>query len=136
MEEAAFISAIVFKKVVAPLMLVDQCALLAISTPENDDNFYSILLSKKKADGITPLFKTCVVGLSCDACRAAGTAATCKHRRDLIPSWQSEATHDLIKSILDDATYQAEGQGLINNDKTYAFERGHLLRTFAHPTVR
>jgi hypothetical protein len=71
MEEAAHMDPKVFKTVVVPLFGVVNTAVLAISSPDDDQNYYSELLELKTKDGQS-FFKVIKIGLACDRCVDAG----------------------------------------------------------------
>jgi hypothetical protein len=132
MEEAAFIGEEVFHTGIVPLMGVGRTAVLAISTPGDDDNYYSVLLGKRKANG-DPLFRTIPVGLACEECREAGKASECKHKVRELPSWKSDERHELTKELLPTEKFNAEAQGLIGSAENVAFSRGEIERLFRRP---
>lgn len=51
LEEAAYMDRSMFFDVVAPLMLVEKTAVLAISSPSDEFNYYSTLLELRRPDG-------------------------------------------------------------------------------------
>ncbi len=71
MEEAAHMDPRVFHEVVVPLFGVVNTAVLAISSPVDDQNFYSELLELKRPDG-TDFFWVMKIGLACASCLEAG----------------------------------------------------------------
>jgi hypothetical protein len=71
MEEAAHMDKRVFNEVVVPLFGVINTAVLAISSPDDDQNYYSELLELKTSTGET-FFKVIKIGLACDSCFDAG----------------------------------------------------------------
>ncbi len=72
----------VFQAVVVPLLGVRHTALLAISTPDDEFNFYSELFELKNDRG-GELFKTIRIGLACEACQANGLR--CEHLNHRLP---------------------------------------------------
>ena len=138
MEEAAFMKPSVVYKVIIPLMAVKDTAILAISTPEDEGNYYSVLLSLLNDDGTT-VFKTLAVGLSCDACRAEGKASECSHKSSDLPSWKSEDMQRLQKRVLPKEIYEAEALGLGTQRRSCCPPlslRAHLLRVCARACSR
>jgi len=71
MEEAAFMDPKVFKTVVVPLFGVVNTAVLAISSPDDESNYYSELLELKTKDGES-FFEIIRIGLACVSCLDAG----------------------------------------------------------------
>ena len=122
LEEAAFIDPKVFKTVVVPLMGVNKTAVIAISTPDDELNYYSSLMELKDEFG-NSFFKTIRVGLSCDVCMAAGIV--CMHKLRRLPPWKSAARQRRIQKILeqDEILMKRETQGIIiSTNCTYCFE--------------
>jgi hypothetical protein len=82
LEEAAFMDKAVFQAVCVPLLGVKDTALLAISTPDDEFNFYSELFEMKRPDGET-LFLLIPIGLACQDCMEEGLQ--CQHKLDKLP---------------------------------------------------
>lgn len=72
----------VFYEVVVPLLTVRFTSVLAISTPDDEFNYYSELIE-------CGLFETIKVGLICQPCIDKGFI-DCRHMRKRIPPWKSE----------------------------------------------
>jgi hypothetical protein len=125
MEEAAFINQGLFYEVIVPLLGVEGTAVLAISTPdESDGNYYSLLMDLQDPDDQSkPLFKTIRIGLACDACVAANTAATCTHRQQLVPPWKSNQRQNKMRKIMesDQHLFMRENLGMITSNTQYMF---------------
>ena len=88
LEEAAYLKPELFHQVIVPLLTVDHTALLAISSPGDEMNYYSILQDLKNAYG-DPLFLNIRIGLACDRC-IADSVDVCVHQLKRLPSWKSE----------------------------------------------
>ena len=86
LEEASRLDQAVFQEVVVPLLGVRDTALIGISTPLDENNFYSELVQSKKPDG-EPLFNVVTIRLLCDVCEKAGVMH-CPHNAD-VPPWKS-----------------------------------------------
>ena len=69
--------------------------MLAISTPDDDQNFFSALFELKKPDGEN-MFKTIRIGLSCASCLEAGLL--CQHLVDKLPHCKKRKTCMFIRS--------------------------------------
>lgn len=112
----------VFMQVIVPLLGVNRTAVVGISTPDKEDNYYSILLEVKGEDGL-PLFKSIKIGLSCDDCIERGVAAQCPHKSNSLPPWKSQNRQDKIKRIMQAhmATFIREALGRINSDTEHVF---------------
>jgi hypothetical protein len=133
LEEAAKIKWKTFSKGLAPMLLWEGTCMFGISTPDTEDNYYSVLLDKQMDNG-EYIFPRVIVGLICDACRA-NKVSNCPHRRDLIPTWQSEANLDFLRKILDDAAFQAETAGIILSKNRRAFQRDHINALFTRRRI-
>jgi hypothetical protein len=115
LEEAAFMSEQVFWKVVYPLMGVDDTAVLAISTPDDEFNYYSELLALK-------LFREIYLGADCSTCMEAGVP--CIHSKLLMPVWKSEGRQNRLQQMnKDKALHDRENLGKINSNKNYLFKK-------------
>lgn len=123
-----------FEVVCVPLMGVRYTVTLGISTPDDENNYYSTLFNIKLANG-QPLFKVIPVGLSCDACREAGRAEHCPHRANIMPMWKSEEGQELQKQLLSSGDFRRESQGEIVATKEYAFVSEHVERLFKQKRV-
>ena len=84
MEEAAFMDTKVFYEVIVPLLEVENTALICISTPQDDMNFYSEMFTMSTPDG-KPLFHTLEVSLVCEECKKTDHPERCPHMADEIP---------------------------------------------------
>lgn len=135
LEESAFMPAVVFQTVVVPIMVLNTTVLLAISTPNEDDNYYSELLLLTDSKTGLPIFKTVMVGLICDVCRLNGRGSACPHRRYVMPAWHSHANQQLAKRMLSEHLYRQEMQGQIESSRRAAFEAGLITQMFASRTI-
>lgn len=130
MEEASRIDEQVFKEVILPLTAVQDTVLIGISTPLDENNFYSMLLDMKKPSGDL-LFNQLTISLLCDACLAAGLMS-CPHRNAL-PAWKSGERQEVIASLMagDKAMFMRENLGIITKTDNSAFERASIDRLWA-----
>ena len=114
MEEAAYVDQGFFYETVAPLLLIGVTSLICISTLTSEINFYTRLFKIKDPVTGLPVFAQLQVTLACDACKDAGSAATCKHMLHLVPAWQSSARHERLKAVMADRPdlIQSELSGL------------------------
>tara|TARA_Y100000817_G_scaffold110586_1_gene86540 strand:+ start:320 stop:1324 length:1005 start_codon:yes stop_codon:yes gene_type:complete len=101
---------------------MDATALICISTPQDNLNFYSEMFTMKGPDG-KELFRSIQVGLACAACLAAGKGDSCTHNEDEIPPWKSREKFDLIKSLYGDRKdlLMRESVGAITEDQSSLF---------------
>jgi hypothetical protein len=97
MEEAAFMSSEMFAKIVVPLFGVAKTAVLAISTPDDEFNYYTNLMDIK-LDGGKSLFKVIRIGGACDSCSSAGIK--CTHSMLRLPIWKPLARQEKIDLIM------------------------------------
>lgn len=124
LEEAAHMPEEIFDYVVVPALGTDDMVLIAITTPQDANNYFSRLTELKREDGEL-LFHVHAIGLACDACMAAGKGANCTHKGDLLPKWKPRDRQARIKAIYgedkEDAFAQ-ESQGMIVRAKNTAFD--------------
>lgn len=135
LEEAAYQDRENFYNVIVPLMSMDKLALLAISTPDDENNYFSILVNLVDVQG-KPLFKVMPIGLACEACKEAGKAADCQHKLDALPRWRSEESQRLQRLLLPDDVYQRESQGLIVTTNRAVFSKKSIEWMFSTESQR
>jgi hypothetical protein len=102
LEEAAQVVPGFFYETVAPLLIVGNTTLLAISTLTSEVNFYSRLIKMRDKTTGAPLFTILSVELACAACKNEGKAVDCVHMLHLVPRWQSADRHVKLKTIMGD----------------------------------
>ena len=88
------------QETVAPLLLIGNTSLLAISTLTSGDNFYTRLLRMRDKTTGLPLFTSLSVQLACQKCIDDGKAVGCIHMLHLVPRWQSSDRHVKLKTIM------------------------------------
>ena len=98
LEEAAFLALDVFYEVIVPLLELDTTALIGISTPQDDQNFYSEMFELKDAKGDL-FFNTISIGLVCDKCKKGPDPTGCTHMTQWIPPWKSVDKLDMVKAL-------------------------------------
>ena len=99
LEEASRLDQAVFQEVVVPLLGVRDTALIGISTPLDENNFYSELVQSKKPDG-NLLFNVVTIRLLCDECEKTGQMH-CPHNADVRTHARAHAhTHARAKLAL------------------------------------
>lgn len=115
LEEAAHMDSDVFFQVVVPLLTVRHTAVLAISTPDDEFNYYTALLE-------CGLFKTIRVGLMCMPCVAKGIQ--CIHMGKHLPSWKSSENHEKVMKVMEHNKLLAAREigGLIVTSKSFVFQ--------------
>ena len=131
LEEASRLDEAVFTEVCLPLLGVSNTSLLAISTPLEENNFFSQLLLAKKPNG-APLFKNITIELVCAACREA-KSLDCPHMAAKLPSWKSAARGELVKTLMENNKdmWLREQAGVITTRDTAAFDRASVDTCFA-----
>jgi len=122
----------VFKVVCVPLLGIRHTALLAISTPDSEYNFFSELFQLRNEEG-EPFFHLISIGLACEACLEAGLV--CMHKLDKLPHWKTTERQALIDAILatDAQLADTETRGVIKSSKREIFEKGWLAQLAARP---
>ena len=105
-----------------PLLGVDGTSLIAISTPLDETNFFSVLLQLRKPNG-QPLFLNLQIELVCAKCLESGET-TCPHNANNAPEWKTAARTDLVKSLMgDSAMWLREQAGVITRKDNAAYDR-------------
>ena len=136
-EEASFVAADVFYKVVIPLLEVSGTSLLMISTPESDTNYYSQLCNMVDARG-KPLFHIIKVGMVCDWCQSnVADPSTCKHRETERPSWKSFESAQLVRAMYGTRKnlLMRESMGMVVSDTECAFKSSWVFDMFKRMRV-
>jgi hypothetical protein len=126
LEEAAHLKPALFLNVIVPLLSVEHTGLVGITSPSDEQNYVSVLLELKNADG-EPLFMCQAVGLVCAECMEKGLA-NCKHKLKRLPAWKSEARHDFVAAIygLNKQLMQREVGGMVVSGRIYLFHPSDL----------
>ena len=127
-----------FFEVIVPLMGVSGTSVVAISTPDGDeDNYYNQLMDIEDPDTKESMFKTIRVGLACAECVAAGIALDCTHRAALVPPWKDAARQRKMRAIMagQDSLFMRENMGMRTSDNNYVFPAsGVTVLSAALPT--
>jgi hypothetical protein len=123
LEEAAFLSEEVFGQVIIPLLEMDTTALIAISTPQDDLNFYSKMFEMKDKKGEF-FFNTMKIGLICAKCQKSKNPTACTHMKDVVPPWKSADKLEMVKALygVKKDLLARESMGLITNDQSSVFK--------------
>jgi len=132
LEEASRLDEQVFTEVCLPLLGVSNTSLIAISTPLEENNFFSQLLLAKKPNG-SSLFKNLQIQLICSACREE-KKTDCPHLMGNMPSWKSAARSDLVRQLMEGNKdmWLREQAGVITTRDTSAFDRASVEACFAN----
>lgn len=141
-EEAAFMSEILMKKIIIPVLAMETTAIVCITTRSDEPyGFFETMINKTLDDieGGT-VFKQYSYDFVCDPCKALGIEAmeSCKHGAAKRPSFQSERNHKLIRILLEDnkADLLRETMGIDPNDKPTLFRKDVVLRVFSLPKLQ
>lgn len=123
LEEAAHLKTELFHQVIVPLLTVDHTALLAISSPGDELNYYSLLQDLKNQYG-EPLFKNIKIGLSCQRCMDA-EIEKCTHSLKRLPAWKSEGRHELVRAIYaeNQEAMKREAEGRIVSNRVFLYPK-------------
>jgi hypothetical protein len=90
-----------FKKVVVPMLAMEDAALICISSLGDSTNYYSRLVAKVDEDG-NPCFNVIRFTLACARCEKTSEPWKCTHKLGEIPWWQSEERQKIAKLMLED----------------------------------
>lgn len=115
-EEMAFMDLSVVYEVVMPLMEMEYAALIGISSPVDNYNFFHRLFKLKNPDTGENLINTYIVQLVCDMCKKKATGSeNCTHLNRYVPPWKSVEKFNLIKMIFGESnreTLMRESRGV------------------------
>lgn len=91
-----FIHPQLFTKIITPLLLMQHCALICMSTQntQNKEEFGSFIAEDAE------VFKRYDYSFVCARCRAENKTTACPHIRNRIPPWQSERRHAVVESMM------------------------------------
>lgn len=128
LEEAAYVEPGFFYETVAPLLLIGNTSLIAISTLTSEINFYTRLLRMRDKSTGLPLFTSLSIQLACKQCIDEGKAAQCVHMLHLVPRWQSSDRHVKLKTIMQDRPdlIESELSGLAFDSNQQIFKPAHI----------
>jgi len=133
-DEAAFIKPSVYAELLLPLMGVDGCVTVLMSTPPKEAGFFTELLVKRDSITNEPIADVLKVELACEICRAR-KLATCPHTEFETPSWQANSTKKRQISELYDGNANdrdRELSGVVVMDSAPAF-RPELIDALLTP---
>jgi len=133
-DEAAYISTALFFETILPLLEVKKTALLAISTPLENQNYYSKLLTLSDPETGDTFFNVIRVGMVCDECKKLEyiEMIKCNHNVKEIPPWKSTKRHDRYARLYEgqEALGLRENAGIITDDGIPAFDPDDVNRMF------
>lgn len=134
LEEASRLDEAVFTEVIVPLLNVRDTAMLAISTPLDENNFYSTLLHMKDPQTDGPMFRVLEIKLICEVCAAKGIKDVCPHRRELIPPWKNDHRREVMTKALFEGQprmYMQEQLGIPSGSDARCFDVASIDRFVA-----
>ncbi len=70
----------IFHEVIVPLLEMDSTALICISTPQDRQNYYSVMFDMKDPKSGEPLFNTIELSLVCDQCKLGPHPERCTRK--------------------------------------------------------
>ena len=128
LEEAAYMSQGTFTNVVAPCFGVKNFTVLALSTPDDEMNWYSVLLENG-------YFRTVNFGMACEVCTRQGEAAKCTHTNVTLPKWKTKEGQRMLKLLLanDQGAFEREVLGLVVGRAQLLFDKSWLYKFEQRP---
>lgn len=110
-DEAAYVAKGLFFETILPLLEMKVAALICISTPLDELNWFSSLLEAKDEETGDLFFFVVRIGLVCKACLQLPQAemGKCSHKVDQIPPWKSGPRHKRVQSLY---RFDKEDRGL------------------------
>ena len=123
LEEAAFMPIKMFHEVIVPLLELETTALICISTPQDSNNFYSMMFEMVDAAG-EKLFNQIQISMVCEDCKLTAHPEKCTHMKHLLPKWKSGGKQDMVRQIYGDNTEDMlrESMGVTTNDSNSLFQ--------------
>lgn len=138
-DEAAYIEAGVYSKIIAILQTLHNCSVVCITTPEGTPNAYFSSLINKPRYGAPhrTLFKQQNVVLVCDNCKLRGVTTECIHAKGLAPFW-IESIRQKYAALFqtDEGDTYREIYGVMVNDTPYCFSEPKLKEIWDSPPVQ
>lgn len=123
MEEAAYIDPQLFKKVIIPLVMMKDVVLLAISSPSDEVNYCSQLMTMRNRSTGLLIFHVLLPGYQCNQCLNLTTGDKCPHIYMTLPGHRSMKNLHAAISLLgnDKATIDQELFGKVKSATSYVF---------------
>ena len=136
-DEAAHISQALFYKTLVPILQMKYTSLLALSSPEGDDNYFSTLLTLKDKTDNTDFFQKVDCFQICKSCERLPDRAErikCNH----IPNaafWLSSLAKQKLKPLYENNPEDAirEFGGMVISDYKPALNKEEVQRWFERP---
>jgi hypothetical protein len=89
-----------FGTIITPVVGMARTCMIALSTIQGQDNYYSQLLNLRDEITGRPFFNIYKFNLACEACIASNKAKDCKHRLDELPDYLAPHKQLQIRQIL------------------------------------
>lgn len=89
-----------FGTIITPVVGMARTCMIALSTIQGQDNYYSQLLNLRDEITGRPFFNIYKFNLACEACIATNKAKDCKHRLDELPEYLAPHKQLQIRQIL------------------------------------
>ncbi|KAL6965847.1 hypothetical protein U1Q18_051583 [Sarracenia purpurea var. burkii] len=139
-DELAYVSPEFLLETVFPVLEVANCALLGISTPLDEFNFFSKLLALRDENG-EPFFHVIRLGSVCDACKKlpqekCSRATTRSTRSQVEVGRQAHAHEARLRGHRPPAMALRENAGEVASDHDPVFDVEHLRQLFDYPEWR
>ncbi len=134
LEEAAFMDIKMFHEVIVPLLELETTALIAISTPQDSTNFYSLMFELKDPAG-NALFNQNKIEMVCEECRNGPHPEKCTHMKHLLPKWKSGGKQDMVAQIYGDNSTDMlrESMGVTTSDACSVFHQKWVAKLKTRP---
>lgn len=135
MDEAAYVDPALFFKVIVPILSMKNTALIALSSPEGEGNYFSALTTMTRSDG-TPFFKVIDCFRICKRCMRLERvkAIECQHIKTT-PHWLSSKKISELKTLYkanpEDALREFGGMSVSNHKP--ALLKEEVQRLFKSP---
>lgn len=138
MEEAAFMDIGIFHEVIVPLLEMDTTSLICISTPQDRQNYYSVMFDMRDPKSGEKLFNSIELSLVCDACKRGPHPERCTHMSHLLPKWKSSEKQSMVRQIYAENSQDMlrESMGVITEETTAVFEASWINAFKERPRYR
>ena len=139
-DELAYVSPEFLLETVFPVLEVKDCALLGISTPLDEFNFFSKLLVLKDVNNDS-FFHVVRIGAVCDDCKKLSMDKwfSCNHKIHELPKWKSGPKHIRMKRVYEMTGHESmalrENAGEVASDYTPAFSRDKVSALFSEENL-
>lgn len=135
LEEMAYFSEDFVTTVVFPLMQMEGCVVVGISSMNNQANFFARLMNfTHPKESVRKMIQTIKFMSVCSSCIKLGIAYNCDHMSHLIPKWQSAQNIDFVRAMYiylgKQSIMEQEIGGVSHADKEPCFNVAQLNRLF------